>query len=95
MSLKSLGGREWTCCDDSASPVCSEEECRSASSWIISLVMRLSAGTGVLSSGFCLLRLGVVEWAEVAGVVGAMSGVDSRDSRISLDEAVLFVDEGL
>ena len=36
-----------------------------------------------------------MEWTEVAGVVGAIPGVDSRDSSISLEDPVLFVDEGL
>lgn len=58
--------------------------------------MIVSAGAGALSSGLWLLLLGVVEWTEVAGVVGAMAGVDSRDSSMSLvEKAVLFVDEGL
>ena len=58
--------------------------------------MMVSAGAGVLSSGLWVLLLGVVEWTEVAGVVRAMAGVDSRESSISLvDEVVLFVDEGL
>jgi hypothetical protein len=63
---------------------------------IISLVMiLLSDGAGVSSSPFWTLCFGVVEWTEVAGVVGAIAGVDSRDSSISFDEPVLFVDDGL
>ena len=37
-----------------------------------------------------------MEWTEVAGVVGAMPGVDSREFWVFMvDEPVLLVDEGL